>query len=106
MLYQEMAMNRRNQLSESLTTILLQNVVEFNNILKEGVKRGEFKEDIDFEMVAATIYGTKNFIINTPLMTSSMLGYDIQDEINLEEKFKPRIKTYLRALLKAYLVKQ
>jgi TetR/AcrR family transcriptional regulator len=106
MLYQEMAMNRRNELSESLTTILLQNVVEFNSILKEGVQRGEFKEDIDYEMIAATIYGTKNFIINTPLMTSSMLGYDIQDEKNLEEKFKPRIKAYLHALLKAYLVKK
>ena len=105
MLYQEMAMNRRNALSENITTILLQNVVEFNKILKEGVQSGEFKEDIDFELVAATIYGTKNFIINTPLMTSSMLGYDIQDEKNLEEKFKPRIKTYLRTLLKAYLVK-
>ena len=106
MLYQEMGMNRRNQLSENITNILLQNVVEFNNILKEGVQKGDFNEDIDFELVAATIYGTKNFIINTPLMTSSMLGYDIQDEMNLEEKFKPRIKTYLRALLKAYLVKQ
>jgi len=106
MLYQEMAMNRRNELSENLTNILLQNVVEFNKIITEGVQKGEFKEDIDLEMVAATIYGTKNFIINTPLMTSSMLGYDIQDEKNLEEKFKPRIKTYLRALLKAYLVKR
>ena len=105
MLYQEMGMNRRNQLSENITNILLQNVVEFNKILKEGVQKGEFNEDIDFELVAATIYGTKNFIINTPLMTSSMLGYDIQDEKNLEEKFKPRIKAYLRALLKAYLVK-
>ena len=32
MLYQEMAMNRRNELSENITSILLQNVVEFNKI--------------------------------------------------------------------------
>jgi len=105
MLYQEMSMNSRNQLSENISDILLQNVVEFHKILTEGIEKGEFKNDIDFEMVTATIYGTKNFIINAPQLTSMMLGYDIQDEKNLEEKFKPRIKSYLRKLLWAYLVK-
>jgi hypothetical protein len=58
------------------------------------------------QMVVATLYGTKNFILNTPLMSSALLGYDILDKDILEEKFKPRIKTYLKNLLKAYLVKE
>jgi AcrR family transcriptional regulator len=105
MLYQEMSMNKRGDMSEKITTILMQNVVEFNKILIEGVENGEFNSDLDLEMVTATIYGTKNFIINTPLMTSSLLGYDIQEEKNIEEKLKPRIKTYLKNLLKCYLLK-
>lgn len=106
MLYQEMSMNKRTELSENLTKILMQNVNEFHKILKEGVDNGEFNTDVDFELVTATIYGTKNFIINAPQLTSMMLGYDILDEKNLEEKFKPRIKAYQKRLLKAYLVKE
>ena len=106
MLYQEMSMNKRTELSENLTKILMENVNEFHKILKEGVDNGEFNGDVDFEMVTATIYGTKNFIINAPQLTSMMLGYDILDEKNLEEKFKPRIKAYQKKLLRAYLVKE
>ena len=106
MLYQEMSMNKRGELSENLTNILMQNVEEFNNILREGVANGEFDADIDLELVTATIYGTKNFIINAPQLTSAMLGYDILDEKNLEEKFKPRIRAFQKKLLRAYLVKE
>src|ERR1700743_3869507 len=106
MLYQEMSKTKRGDLTDKLTNIMMTNVVELKKILSEGVANGEFKKDVDPEMVIATVYGTKNFIINTPHMTSSMLGYDIQEEKNLEEKFKPRIKSYLKTLLKAYLLNE
>lgn len=106
MLYQEMSMNKRGELSDNITRILMENVKEFDKILSEGIEKGEFNSDIDFEMVTATIYGTKNFIINAPHLTSMMIGYEVSDEKNLEEKFKPRIKDYLKKLLKAYLVKE
>jgi AcrR family transcriptional regulator len=106
MLYQEMSMNKRSELSDNITRILMENVTEFHKILLEGVEKGEFNDDIDLQMVTATMYGTKNFIINAPQLTSMMIGYEISDEHNLEEKFKPRIKEYLKKLLKAYLVKE
>lgn len=106
MLYQEMSMSKRGELSDNITRILMENVTEFHKLLSEGVANGEFNEDIDFQMVTATIYGTKNFIINAPQLTSTMIGYEVSDEKNLEEKFKPRIKSYLKKLLKAYLVKE
>lgn len=105
MLYQEMSKAKRGELTDKLTGIMMTNVIELKKIIGEGIENGEFKTDIDAEMVIATIYGTKNFIINTPHMTSTMLGYDIQDDKNLEEKFKPRIKLYLKTLLKCYLLK-
>jgi AcrR family transcriptional regulator len=106
MLYQELAVVKRGDLSDNISQILMQNVVEFHKILTDGIENGEFNKEIDFEMVTATIYGTKNFIINAPNMTSMLLGYDIQDEKNLEEKLKPRIKAYLKKLLKIYLVNE
>jgi AcrR family transcriptional regulator len=104
LLYREMGINRRTELSDKLRSILMINVGELTKILDEGVKSGEFTPDIDVAMVIATLYGTKNYIINTPLMASTMLGFDVQDDKMMEEKLKPRIKTYMKRLLKAYLM--
>ena len=104
MLYQELSMQRRGELGDKISEILMNNVNEVRKILQEGVDTGEFRKDIDCEMVIATIYGTKNFVVNTPHLTSKVLGYDIQNDKNLEEKFKPRIEAYLKMLLRAYLL--
>ena len=106
MLYQEMSMQRRGDLADKLSEILMKNVSEVRKILQDGIDNKEFNKDIDMEMVIATIYGTKNFIINAPQLTSNMLGYDIQNDKLLEERLKPRIEAYLKKLLKAYLVKE
>jgi hypothetical protein len=106
MLYQELSMQRRGELGDQITDILMINVSEVRKILKEGVDSGEFKKNIDVDMVIATIYGTKNFIVNSPHLTSKVLGYDIQNEKNLEEKLKPRIETYLKTLLRSYLMNE
>ncbi|MFD2145162.1 TetR/AcrR family transcriptional regulator [Mucilaginibacter antarcticus] len=105
LLYQEMSMNRSNDLSVKLRDMLLKNVAELSKILKDGIAAGEFKNDIDIAMVIATLYGTKNYIINTPMMSSPLLGYDIHDEVAIETKLKPQIKSYMKNLLKAYLHK-
>jgi TetR/AcrR family transcriptional regulator len=104
MLYQELSMQRRGDLGDKITEILMNNVQELRKILQEGVDTSEFKKDTDNELVIATIYGTKNFIVNSPHLTSKVLGYDIQNDKNLEEKFKPRIEAYLKTLLKSYLL--
>lgn len=106
MLYQEMAMQRRGDLADKISEILMKNVAELRKILQDGIANGEFNKDIDIEMVIATIYGTKNFIINAPQLTSNMLGYDIQNDKFLEERLKPRIEAYLKRLLKSYLLKE
>lgn len=104
LLYQEMGMNRGNDLSHKLRAMLLKNVTELTKILNEGIANGEFKTDIDIAMVIATLYGTKNYIINTPMMAEPLLGYDITDEKMIETRLKPQIKSFMKTLLKAYLI--
>ncbi|GAB3914618.1 TetR/AcrR family transcriptional regulator [Mucilaginibacter boryungensis] len=104
LLYQEMGMNRRTELAENVRNILMQNALGLRKMLQDGVDKGEFKSDIDADMVVATLYGTKNYIVNMPLMTSALLGCDIQDDKVLEQ-FKPRMKSYMKNLLKCYLLK-
>ena len=103
LIYQEMAMNRRSDLADKIRGILMINVFKLKKILQEGIDKGEFKPNADTEMVVATLYGTRNYVLNLPLMTNAMLGYDIEDEKILEEKFKPRLKLYMKHLLKSYL---
>ena len=102
LLYQELARQRKSDLSDQITDILMKNVDEVRKILNEGITKGEFKKDIDIDMVIATVYGTKNFIVNSPALTSKVLGYDIQKEKVIEEKLRPRIEIYLKTLLKSY----
>lgn len=103
-LYQEMSMTKRGELSDKLNNIIMQSVTEFRRILQEGIDEGEFKKEADTDLVIATMYGTKNFIMNTPHVSSLMLGYDVQNQEILEERLKPRLRTYMKTLLKAYLV--
>lgn len=106
MLYQELSMQRRGELGDKISEILMNNVDEVRKILQEGIDNGEFRDDTDKELVIATIYGTKNFIVNSPNLTSKVMGYDIQNDKLLEEKFKPRIEAYLKRLLKSYLMNE
>ncbi len=106
LLYREMGINRRSDLSDKLRSILMVNVRALDKIINEGITSGEFSKDVDTTMVIATLYGTKNYIINTPLMSSIMLGFDVQDEKLMEKELKPRLKTYMKNLLKAYLLKE
>jgi AcrR family transcriptional regulator len=100
----ELSMSKRSELSDKITQILMVNVLEISKILDEGIKNGSFFKDTDTPLAIATIFGTKNYIINTPNISSLMLGHDVRDEKYLEEQLKPRVKTYMKRLLKAYLV--
>jgi AcrR family transcriptional regulator len=104
MLYQEMAINRKGELTDKITQLIMRNVLEFRKILHEGIEKGDFRNDLDTDLVIATLFGTKNFLMNTPHISSLMLGYDVSDEANIEDKLKPRIKNYTKKLFKAYLV--
>lgn len=100
----EITMNKRGELTDKITEMLMVNVIEIKKILDEGIKNGSFFKDIDIQLVIASIFGTKNYIINTPHLSSLILGHDIRDEKFMEEHLKPRIKTYMKRLLKAYLM--
>ncbi|MDB4925596.1 TetR/AcrR family transcriptional regulator [Mucilaginibacter sp.] len=103
LLYREMSMNRSTDLSHKLRDMLMKSIAELDKILREGIANGEFKKDIDIPMVIAALYGTKNYIINTPMMSSPLLGYDINDDNMIETRLKPQIKNFMKNLLKSYL---
>jgi AcrR family transcriptional regulator len=105
MINRELSYNKRSDLTDKLTPILMTNVLEFKKILNEGVEKGLFYPDTDKELVIATIFGTKNYMFTTPHIASQLLGNEVEDEEYLERELKPRMKNYMKRLLKSYLVK-
>lgn len=99
----EISLNRHADINEQITDILMLNINEFKKVLKEGVDNGTFYKAADLELCIATIFGTKNYIINTPHVSSKMLGKNVLDAAFLELELKPRMKTYLKKLLQSYL---
>lgn len=100
----EVSISKRSDLTDKITNMLMVNVLELKKIFDEGIRNGSFQKDTDTQLLTATIFGTKNYLINMPNVSSLMLGHDIRDEKFLEEKLKPRIKKYMKRLLKAYLM--
>ncbi len=105
LIYRELSLTKRSELTEKMVAILMTNVYEFRKILQEGIDNGLFYEDTDIEMVILTIFGTKNYVINSPHIVPQLLGTETLDNAYLEEHLKPRMKTFMKKLLKSYLVK-
>ena len=72
-------------------------------IINDGIKSGEFNKDTDLELLVATVFGTKNYLVNTPHISSKLIGYDVMEKKNQDDKLKPRLKSFLKNLLRAYL---
>jgi AcrR family transcriptional regulator len=106
LVYREMSINKRSQMKDKMIAILMTNVLEFKKIIAEGIDTGQFNQDCDQELAILTIFGTKNYIINSPDMVSQVLGHDILDEHYMENTLKPRLKKYMKRLIKSYLLIQ
>ncbi|QHS55388.1 TetR/AcrR family transcriptional regulator [Mucilaginibacter sp. 14171R-50] len=103
MLHREISKSKKTELTDQITGIIMKNVSVLQDIIDGGIKSGEFNKDVDPQFVVATVFGTKSYIVNTPHISSVIIGYDVMDAKNQDEKLKPRLKNYLKKLLKAYL---
>jgi len=103
MLNREISKSKKTDLTDQITAIIMKNVSAFQSIIDGGIASGEFSKDIDQHLLVATVFGTKSYLVNTPHISSQVLGYDVMDREKQENNLKPRLKHYLKKLLKAYL---
>ncbi|TCK85184.1 TetR/AcrR family transcriptional regulator [Albibacterium bauzanense] len=106
LIHRELSLSQRSELTKTIIDILSKNVIEVKKIITDGIDNGSFKADIDVEMVIATLFGTKYYILNTPQMSSAILERDVENEKVMEEELKPRMKSHLKNLFKAYLLNE
>lgn len=99
----EVSLNKHGEVADRITDILMTNILEFKKVMQEGIDNGSFFIDADIELCIATIFGTKNYIISTPQVASRMLGHSVLDTNFMETELNPRMKIYMKRLLKSYL---
>lgn len=104
LIHRELSLSQRSEITKTITDILLKNVMEVKRIIEDGIANGSFKSDVDVEMLIATMFGTKYYVMNTPQMSSAFLRLDVEDSKVMEEEIKPRMKNHLKRLFKAYLL--
>ncbi|MGV3705291.1 MAG: TetR/AcrR family transcriptional regulator [Arcticibacter sp.] len=104
LVYRELSLQQRSEHTQAITSLLLKNVMEIKKVITDGIDNGSFNQDVDVEMLIASLLGTKYYIMNAPSMSSAFLELDVEDEKVLVEQIKPRMKKHLINLLKAYLI--
>jgi AcrR family transcriptional regulator len=103
-IHQEMMLNQRESLQQSIVNILFPNSLVIKSVIESGIKKGSFKK-VDSALVIATLIGTINQVLLSRKMCNKLLDKD-EDYVPYEDvKFKKRISDHLKELLHSYLLK-
>jgi AcrR family transcriptional regulator len=103
-IHQEMMLNQRESLQQSIVNVLSPNSLVIKNVIESGIKKGSFKK-VDSALVIATLVGTINQVLLSKRMCNRLLDKD-EDYVPYEDaKFKKRISDHLKELLHSYLLK-
>lgn len=103
-IYRELTIAKRSSLNDSIIEMLMNNTYELKKIITDGIANGSFN-DVDAEMLIATLFGTKVYIVNSSIIASKILNKDLTDEHVMTNEIKPRLINHLRKLLQVYLIK-
>ncbi|MBC3540290.1 TetR/AcrR family transcriptional regulator [Rufibacter sediminis] len=103
-LFREISVMRTgSEVTEFVIDHIYGNTLHVQQIIEEGIKKGEFRA-VDVEMTVASIFGTVNYLINSRRLASKMLKMDLLDDQVLQNDMKPRLQAYLQDSLKTHLL--
>lgn len=103
-IHQELMLNEREVLQDTIVNLLFPNSLLLRNVIDAGVKKGAFKK-VDSLLVVATIVGTINQILLSKKYCNKCLNKEDQYVPYDDAKFKKRVSDHLKDLMHAYLLK-
>jgi AcrR family transcriptional regulator len=103
LLHRELSLERRPQLKNAISEILLRNFVSVKKIIQDGIESGEFKP-IDPELTIASIIGTINHLLSSEIMCRKILQKSKDFNPYQSKKLKERISDHLKNLMQSYLL--
>ena len=98
----ELSLEQRPEHRELILSGIEQNWKVIKTYIEEGQETGLFKADIDPEFTLASLFGTLFQLINMPSWTNRLVGSKDEKYVTTEA-FKTRIRTHLKAMIKAHL---
>ena len=103
LIYQELLINQRDELQDSIVNNLFPNSLIIKNIIETGIKKNEFKK-VDVELTIATLIGTINQTLWSRKFCNKLLNKD-DDYVPYDDvKFRKRVKNYLKQLMHTHLL--
>jgi len=102
-LHQEMIMNQRESLQESITTLLLPNSLAIKAIIEEGIEKGQFKS-VDVTLTMVSLMGTINQLLLSKKYCLKLLSKG-DDYVPYDDpEFRERVSVHLKRLMRAHLL--
>ncbi len=105
LLQRELSLEKRPELKEEITRILLRNFYSIQAIIQSGINSGEFKKDIDIELTIATIIGSISYLLSSETMCRKILHKSKDFNPFHSKKFKERMSNHLKQLMRSHLLK-
>jgi hypothetical protein len=103
LIQQELILNQREALQDSIVNNFIPNANIVRNIIESGIKKGDFKK-VDIELTIATLNGTINQVLLSRKFCNRLMNKN-DDYIPYEDiKFKKRVSTHLKQLMHAHLL--
>jgi len=105
LLHQEMIMNQRESLQDSITTLLLPNSLAIKAIIAEGIERGEFRQ-VDDTLTMVSLIGTINQLLLSKKYCLRLLNKGEEYVPYDDPEFRERVCIHLKGLMRAHLLAQ
>lgn len=102
LMYIEMSLSLRHSLNEHIIELLSQNLIQIKKIIEDGVANGSFIK-VDSEMLIASMFGTKIYLINASPMASLLFNGHANSQELLTDEMVIRLKAHLKRMFKLYL---
>ncbi|TZF85883.1 TetR/AcrR family transcriptional regulator (plasmid) [Pedobacter sp. BS3] len=101
----QLSLEQRSDMAEFIAENVYKNISQIKLIINEGINNGSFNKDVDVEMLVATIFGIKYYLVNSSPIASQLFNMNLQDPEIMAKEINPRVKTYIHNLLNVYLIK-
>ena len=103
LIYQELILNQREELQNSIVNHLAPNSVIIKRIIETGIKNDEFKK-VDVELTLASLMGTINQVLLSRKFCNKIMNKD-DDYVPYDDiKFRKRVRNHLKQLMDAHLL--
>ena len=104
LMHRELSLERRPQMKDAISEVLLKNFVSVRKIIQDGIDTGEFK-NVDADLVIATILGTISHLLSSETMCRKILNKPKDFNPFNSKKLKERIGEHLKQLMRSHLLK-